>query len=390
MRTCVVYDCLYPWTVGGAERWLRSLCEFLVREGDRVTYLTRKQWPNDSPPRIPGVHVVAACGRAPLYDENDRRSTSEALRFGYGVFSHLIRNRNSYDVVHVTAAPLFGVIGAWLATVGRGPILFVDWDEAWTRDYWLAYAGPITGRAGWWIQKICIGLSRRAFIKTELHTRRLLDQGLRGKLVTLTGLYEGGPTAAASDAASPPTVLFAGRLIPEKRALAIPEAVAAAREQIPDLQAKILGEGPDRQSLLEKIERMGAERFVVAPGFVESAELEELLSSAACLVLPSSREGFGIIVVEAAAHGTPAVLVAGPDNAATEHIREGVNGFVAVNASPENLGDAIVKAIKAGDRLRGSTHAWFSENYSRLSVSGSAATVRACHADAVDAERDNY
>jgi len=41
------------------------------------------------------------------------------------------------------------------------------------------------------------------------------------------------------------------------------------------------------------------------------------------------------VVIEAAAHGTPAVVVAGPDNAAAELVSEGENGFVAPSASPE-------------------------------------------------------
>ena len=48
-----------------------------------------------------------------------------------------------------------------------------------------------------------------------------------------------------------------------------------------------------------------------------------------CLVLPSRREGYGLVVIEAAAHGTPSVVVADPDNAAVELVTEGVNGFIA-------------------------------------------------------------
>ena len=45
MRICLIYDCLYPHTVGGAERWYRGLAERLVGEGHEVTYVTLRQWP---------------------------------------------------------------------------------------------------------------------------------------------------------------------------------------------------------------------------------------------------------------------------------------------------------------------------------------------------------
>ncbi len=48
-----------------------------------------------------------------------------------------------------------------------------------------------------------------------------------------------------------------------------------------------------------------------------------------CMLLTSRREGYGLVVVEAAARATPSVVVAGEDNAATELIEEGVNGTIA-------------------------------------------------------------
>jgi hypothetical protein len=43
MRIAFVYDCLYPYTVGGAERRYRSLVAQLAQRHD-VTYVTRRQW----------------------------------------------------------------------------------------------------------------------------------------------------------------------------------------------------------------------------------------------------------------------------------------------------------------------------------------------------------
>ena len=59
MRICLVYDCLFPWTVGGAERWTRNVGEALTAEGHEVTYLTRRQWAPGEEPDIPGIRVVA-------------------------------------------------------------------------------------------------------------------------------------------------------------------------------------------------------------------------------------------------------------------------------------------------------------------------------------------
>ncbi len=63
MRICIVYDCLYPYTVGGAERWYRNLAQRLAEGGNEVTYLTMRQWEASDDPDVPGVRVVAVAPR---------------------------------------------------------------------------------------------------------------------------------------------------------------------------------------------------------------------------------------------------------------------------------------------------------------------------------------
>ena len=83
MRICLVYDCLYPYTVGGAERWYRNLAERLVADGHEVTYLTQHQWQDRAD--VPGVRVVAVAPRMELYARGRRRLLPPLL-FGAGVF----------------------------------------------------------------------------------------------------------------------------------------------------------------------------------------------------------------------------------------------------------------------------------------------------------------
>src|ERR1035438_7763759 len=76
MRICLVYDCLFPYTVGGAERWYRNLAERLSEEGHEVTYLTLRQWPRGERPTLDErTRVVAAGPRMALYTSGGRRRT---------------------------------------------------------------------------------------------------------------------------------------------------------------------------------------------------------------------------------------------------------------------------------------------------------------------------
>lgn len=376
VRICVVYDCLYPWTVGGAERWMRALAEQLAAGGHDVTYLTRRQWPRDERPAVPGVRVIAVSREEPLYGPDGNRTIGEPLRFGRGVLGHLVRHRGDYDVVHTCSFPYFSLLAAGVALRGTPTRLGADWFEVWSRDYWREYLGGARGLVGAGVQRLCARVPQQAFVFSDLHARRLLDEGLRGTPVRLAGLY-GGPLRAprTPERERRPLVVFAGRHIAEKRVPAIPAAIAAVRERVPGLRALILGDGPQRHDVLAAIAEHGVEDCVDAPGFVEAAAVQAALRRATCLLLPSRREGYGLVVIEAAAAGTPSIVVAGSDNAAVELVHEGVNGTVAADGSPQALADAIAAIHAQGPELRARTAAWFKREAPRLTVAASARTV---------------
>jgi glycosyltransferase involved in cell wall biosynthesis len=365
VRVCLVYDCLFPYTVGGGERWYRGVAERLAAEGHEVTYLTLRQWDGRAPSAPFAVRAVGP--RLALYAASGRRRVLPPLVFGLGVFAHLLLRGRRYDVVQTISFPYFSLLAAGLLRRVGGFRLIVDWLEVWTRAYWRDYLGAAGGWIGWQVQRACARIPQRAFCLSELHAARLRSEGLRGEVTVLRGIFE-QPEAQVEPYVEPEgVVVFAGRHIPEKRVPALVPAVAL----VPGLRAEIYGDGPERERVLALISSLGVADRVSAPGFVPSEDVEAAMRRALCLVLPSRREGYGLVVVEACAAGTPAVVVADPDNAATELIEEGVNGFVAPSASAEDLAAAITRVREAGPALRESTTAWYRANERRLSLADS-------------------
>jgi glycosyltransferase involved in cell wall biosynthesis len=214
---------------------------------------------------------------------------------------------------------------------------------------------------------MCVRVPQRAFCFSHLHATRLRDAGLLRHITTLPGEYE-GPLDVRAVRQPEQFVVFAGRHIPEKRVTTIPPAIARARETVPHLRAVLLGDGPERSKTARVVADLGLESAIEVPGFVATDVVDELMARALCLVLPSRREGYGMVVIEAAARATPSVVVNGPDNAAVELVADGENGFIAPTASPEDLAAAILRIHSAGPALRRSTAAWFSRNARRLSL----------------------
>jgi glycosyltransferase involved in cell wall biosynthesis len=374
MRIAIVYDCLFPHTVGGGERWYGSLAERLAREGHEVTYLTLRQWPRGRPPAPGPVHVVAVGPRMALYTRSGRRRILPPLVFGAGVFLHLLRHGRDYDALDTAAFPYFSLLAAAALRRRMGYELVVNWFEVWSASYWRSYLGAVGGRVGLWVQRLCARVPQRAFCLSELHAQRLREEGLNGQVTVLRGLY-GGPTERPRPNRVDPRVLFAGRLIPEKQVLLAVEAIALAAERIQGLRATILGDGPERGALLEAISSHGLEDVVRAPGFTAAEIVRSEMRSAMCLLLPSRREGYGLVVVEAAAESTPSIVVAGEDNAATELIEPGVNGVIAAHADARSLADAIEQVHAAGSSMRESTAEWFARNAELLSLESSLQAV---------------
>jgi glycosyltransferase involved in cell wall biosynthesis len=376
MRVCILYDCLFPWTIGGAERWYRALAERLAAEGHSVTYLTLRQWERGKEPHIPGVAVVAVGPRLVQYDNGRRRRIWPPLRYGLGVFGHLLRHGREYDHVHGASFPFFSILAAGLIRPLHRYSLGVDWHEVWTREYWRQYLGA-AGLLGWWVQAMCAKIPHKAFVFSELHRGRLASLGVDA--IRLPGEYAGGSHPPAP-AATPPTILYAGRLIPEKRVGLLIEAFAVAHSQMGELRLRIIGEGPEAPSLVRRIERLGRGDAVNISPFVSAADLEAGMAEATAIVQPSAREGYGMVVVEAAAHGVPVIVVQGEDNAATELVDAGENGLISSDI-PSALAAAILAVCRDNAVSRATASAWYARNRERLSIESSFATLLEAIAD---------
>lgn len=124
--------------------------------------------------------------------------------------------------------------------------------------------------------------------------------------------------------ADPPEVLFAGRLSREKGVL---ELVEAAR----GMNLVVAGDGPLRDRVQE------------ARGFVPPQELAKLYARAAVVVCPSLREGFGVVCVEAMAHGRP--VVASAVGGLLDLVEDGETGLLVPPGDVEALRAAIERLL---------------------------------------------
>lgn len=139
-------------------------------------------------------------------------------------------------------------------------------------------------------------------------------------------------------------IIFVGRLIREKNVGVLLEAVVHVREKLPEVKCYIIGDGPEKERLFGLATRRELMQNVRFFEFIEYDEVIARIKSSKILVLPSSREGFGIVVIEAFACGVPIITVNCPGNAAYELVNEKTG--MAVNLDAAEIGKAICSLIK--------------------------------------------
>jgi glycosyltransferase involved in cell wall biosynthesis len=145
-----------------------------------------------------------------------------------------------------------------------------------------------------------------------------------------------------------PTLLFVGRLRQYKRldlvVKALPAVVAAGH----DVELIVAGEGDQESMLRSQARRLGVEHRVRFLGFVDEEEKVDLLGRVWLHVLTSSKEGWGITNLEAAASGTPTVASDSPG--LRESVVHGETGLLVPHGDVPALAEAIASLL--GDPAR--------------------------------------
>jgi len=130
-------------------------------------------------------------------------------------------------------------------------------------------------------------------------------------------VHNGAPFAAVSQAHSPhvhqhatkhPMILFVGRLTVQKGPFHFLEAASTVHALKPDVRFVMAGDGYLLSELMDRSLSMGLGDTVIFAGKVSHNEARKLYERASCFVMPSISEPFGLVALEAIAHGTPVIL----------------------------------------------------------------------------------
>jgi glycosyltransferase involved in cell wall biosynthesis len=145
-----------------------------------------------------------------------------------------------------------------------------------------------------------------------------------------------------------PVVAVVANLWPVKDHRTLVEAAARVRRRIPDVRFALVGDGPERGYLMERIEDLGLGDAVHLLG--TRYDVPAILARAAAFCLPSRAEGLSNAIMEAMAAGLPVVATDAGGNA--ELVQHGSTGFVVPVGDAGAMAERLVELLSDAGRAR--------------------------------------
>jgi glycosyltransferase involved in cell wall biosynthesis len=342
---------------GGSERYVERMAEGLARRGYDVTIQCAA---HDAAPRdevVAGVRFRRRGGRLTVY--------------GWALLA-IVTVRPDVVVDVQNGMPFFSRL------VARCPVLVLVHHVH--REQWRAVLGPVLGRIGWFVEsRLAPWLYRKCRYLTVSEVTRAELDGLGVAAARTTVVHNGldpvPRTRAAKD--SEPTLVLVGRLVPHKQVEHAIDVVARLATRWPKLRLEVVGQGWWLDNLRRHAELRDVQDRVTLHGWVDERDKHEIIARSWLHVCPSVKEGWGVAIMEAAAHGVPSIAYRAAGGVA-ESIVDGSTGLLAgdfddfVRKVDRLLGAAALRA-----EMGAASQAWAAEFEWERSVTAFEAVVRA-------------
>lgn len=300
----------------------------------------------------PGLLDLTPVARVPVpgYDDGDLRPGVPSL---IGLLEAV--RASGAGVVHAATPGPMGLAGLAVARSLGIPFVATYHTEFARYAYEITgdrLAAEIVGRAVSWFY----GQAERVYVPTESVAHELAAGGVpESRILRFTrgiDLDAFGPRHTTRrmrgrmGAGRNLVVLYVGRLSREKGLEVLAGAMRRASAERPDLRLCLVGDGPDRRWLSDRLSGV-PHRFL---GALTGGDLAAAYASADMFLFPSGTETYGQVVVEAAASGLPCVV--SDAGAARHHVRDAESGLVVPAGDVEGFARAVL-TLAGDDALRG-------------------------------------
>lgn len=322
------WRCPYHPRAGGAESYTYELARRLVASGHSVEWFSAAFPGASAEENIDGIRIVRAGRQWTVHWHAYKR------------YRRSLRERFDAVIDEVNAVPFFTPLWADIPTF---MLIFQLEREVW----WYQSPFPISA-IGYAVEPVYLMGYRNTpvFTLSESTQQDLRGIGFKGPITLMPVGIDSFSSPRAKQRI--PTFLYVGRLVPSKRVEHILHALTHFIEANGEGHLWLVGTGDPRyqQSLTRLAGKLGIEQHVDFCGHVSVSEKHRLMSEAHALLMTSVREGWGLVVTEANACGTPAIVYDVPG--LRDSVRHEATGLV-VPPDPLSLADAMARVFSDPD-----------------------------------------
>lgn len=330
-RVLMIISFFYPH-IGGAEQQALQLAEQLVRRGVPVCILTRK---------FKGLASHEVVRGVPVYREISTLPWGKwfALTYLFSVLWFLLKKRRSYDIIHCHLLQGFHSSAAILMKALFKKKVIIKVGAAGLLSDFIMIKKVLLGN---WLLRRTLGADRVITVCSRSSAEALAAGFSPAQVEHIPNGVDIGRFKPAPAAGNRQTITFAGRLDYMKGVHILLEGFKQLREEMKNVQLTIIGDGPDRERLLNLAREKGISDAVNFCG--EAAEIVPYLQKSSVFVLPSFSEGLSNVLLEAMACGLP--VVATRVGGTVDLIEDGVNGILIEPENSRQLYQALKKILQ--------------------------------------------
>ena len=335
MNICYIIDFFIPYYQGGGERRLYEIAKRLVQKGHQIDILCFKFKKAPLRERIDGINVyhIGTTIKNPPY-----RSFLDFLFFILHISIWL--SKHKYDIIDTQPfAPLLPASLFYISKKHENVIATIHDVSQNKENQWIYY-----GNIAQYLEKFLYKLPFEKIITVSEAIKRILIENYSLKKEKIQVIYNGVDLKLVDSISDVPvcknTIIYVGRLIPHKNVEDLIKVVYRLKTDFPNIKLKIIGDGPQKDFLINLTRKLGLENHILFLGQLSKYEnvIREIKSSE-FLVLPSSREGFGMVLAEANACYKP--VIAYKTGGVIDVIENNKNGFLIQEKNLDALTDKI-------------------------------------------------
>jgi phosphatidyl-myo-inositol dimannoside synthase len=313
-------------TIGGLQnfnrRVLQNLAQRAVEDGNAPALAILKGDHNAGPTQIDGLESIAPKSFFGFLAQSFWRSVVDA---------------KALLICHVNLLPI--AVAVRLFRPRLPIILFVHGYEVWNKE------GRREKRRyeNWFIKAVT------RIVSVSRYTAEVMGAEFNvapDKFRILPNAVDRADPPACAAAQRSDTILTVTRLGAaerEKNVDVMISAVASLRRKLPSVRYEIVGEGALRPELEALARDLGVDDIIAFRGRIDKSALDEAYGRASVFAMPSDKEGFGIVYLEAWQHGLP--VICSVHGAASEIVSDGVEGFVVNPVDVPQLTERLYKLL---------------------------------------------